>query len=54
MRKRQKNKLEKKQHGVISIVQSPDLGEVKGVNKNESGKVKKHGVISIVQTPGHE
>lgn len=54
MKKRTKDP---KEHGIISIVQSPDKGENntvdenKLVTENEPDKQKEHGIISIVQSP---
>ncbi len=53
----EKKKKEPKEHGIISIVQSPNEGEnntvdeTKLVMENESDKQKEHGIISIVQSP---
>jgi hypothetical protein len=54
MKKNQKDPPEENQHGIISIVQSPDKEDDKSDNPNKSGKVKKHGIISIVQSPDEE
>lgn len=42
-----------KEHGIISIVQSPDSGENENklVTENDSDEQKEHGIISIVQSP---
>jgi hypothetical protein len=42
-----------KEHGIISIVQSPEEGkkENKLRTENDSEKIKEHGIISIVQSP---
>lgn len=46
-----------KEHGIISIVQSPDRGknntvdESKIVTENDPDKQEEHGIISIVQSP---
>lgn len=54
MKKKQKDL---KEHGIISIVQSPDKGENNTVNENklvtenEPDKQNEHGIISIVQSP---
>jgi hypothetical protein len=42
-----------KEHGIISIVQSPEEGkkENKLRIKSNSEKAKEHGIISIVQSP---
>lgn len=42
-----------KEHGIISIVQSPDKGD-KLVIENEPDKQKEHGIISVVQSPEEE
>ncbi|GGD80209.1 hypothetical protein GCM10011514_50290 [Emticicia aquatilis] len=48
-----KKKKVTKEHGIISIVQSPEKGENenKFVTENNSDEQKEHGVISIVQSP---
>jgi starvation-inducible DNA-binding protein len=52
-----KNKKDRKKHGVISIVQSPNEENIKSDNLNKSVPPKKedeteeHGIISIVQSP---
>ncbi len=54
MKKKKKNL---KEHGIISIVQTPDRGENnttdedKLVTENEPDEQKEHGIISIVQSP---
>ena len=54
MKKRTK---EPKEHGIISIVQSPNEGEnntvdeTKSVTENVPDMQKEHGIISIVQSP---
>ncbi len=51
-------KKQKKEHGVISIVQSPDEGkndnvkEKEIVEKNDTDKEK--GIISVIQSPEEE
>jgi hypothetical protein len=50
MKKNQKQPLKENEHGIISVVQSPDEEENKSDNANELDKVKNHGIISIVQS----
>lgn len=53
----EKKKKVSKEHGMISIVQSPDKGENDTVEENklvtekESDKQKERGIISTVQSP---
>lgn len=57
MKKNKKDLENPEKHGIISIVQSPDLGENNAVDateadgENEANKPKEHGIISVVQSP---
>lgn len=48
-------KKQKKDHGIISIVQSPDGGENNSIKRKKTVKGKAHdkdkGIISVIQTP---
>ena len=50
MKKNQKEQLKENEHGIISVVQSPEPRENKSDNENETDNLKKHGVISIEQS----
>ena len=53
MRKNPKNSIHDDEHGIISIVQKPSIGQIKTESKkeSESDKEDNHGIISIVQAP---
>ena len=57
MKKQEENGKNPKEHGIISVVQSPDEGENDAIDvnksdaENESAGTKKHGIISVVQSP---
>lgn len=42
------------EHGIISVVQSPDEEENESGTKNDSDGPDEHGIISIVQSPDEE
>jgi hypothetical protein len=49
MKKKEKNNIQNDEHGIISIVQSPDAEKSKINIKNKTKPNKEHGIISTVQ-----
>ena len=49
-----KDKLRQKEHGIISVVQSPEVEENQPESTEEAENTKEHGIISIVQSPDRE
>jgi hypothetical protein len=49
MAKNKKKDIKNDEHGIISVVQSPDNEKSKIDTKNKSTPIKKHGIISTVQ-----
>jgi hypothetical protein len=51
MEKDKKEQNEEDDHGIISVVQSPDEEAPKTEKNTKSDEEDKHGIISIVQSP---